>query len=152
MLFRSRKTKSSTTSELLPVSPSEEENFPSSALVSDEIVLPRVGVEILSVDETRGAPTYTIKDLRNGGIIRNVTSKSARKLWSYAIVQRETNPVDAARVQWAGDVGVWQSDKRAGKVRYDLALRSGEVIRVFYGVTEDGMGGPWQQFLAGADD
>ena len=45
-----------------------------------------------------------------------------------------------------GDVGMVHSEKRAGKVRYDLALREGKNIRVFYGVTEDGMDGQWGVF------
>ena len=32
-------------------------------------------------------------------------------------------------------------------MRYDLALREGETVRIFYGVTEDGMEGPWSVFV-----
>jgi hypothetical protein len=38
-------------------------------------------------------------------------------------------------------------EARAGKVRFDLALRDGDTLRVFYGVTDDGMQGRWEQFL-----
>ena len=108
---------------------------------------PLVGVEILEIESGRGSTSYVIKDLRNGGIIRNVTPKSARKLWSYAIAQHETNPVQPEQVQWVGDIGLWQASKRAGKMRYDLVQRAGHAIHVYYGVTEDGMSGPWRQFL-----
>ena len=108
---------------------------------------PLVGVEILDIESGRGSTSYVIKDLRNGGIIRNVTPKSARKLWSYAIAQYETNPVKPEQVQWVGDIGLWQASKRAGKMRYDLVQRAGHAIHVYYGVTEDGMSGPWRQFL-----
>ncbi|MFZ1240234.1 MAG: RNA-binding domain-containing protein [Anaerolineae bacterium] len=108
---------------------------------------PRVGVEILEAEAGRGSTSYVIKDLRNGGVIRNVTPKSARKLWSYAIAQHETNPLQADRVQWVGDIGLWQASKRAGKMRYDLVQRIGDTLHVYYGVTDDGMSGPWRQFL-----
>ena len=108
---------------------------------------PRVGVEILEVEVGRGTTSYVIKDLRNGGIIRNVTPKSARKLWSYAIAQHESNPLRTEQVQWVGDIGLWQASKRAGKMRYDLVQRVGDTIHVYYGVTDDGMSGPWRQFV-----
>ena len=108
---------------------------------------PRVGVEIMETEAGRGSTSYVIKDLRNGGVIRNVTPKSARKLWSYAIAQHETNPLQEERVQWIGDLGLWQASKRAGKMRYDLVQRIGDTLHVYYGVTEDGMSGPWRQFL-----
>jgi hypothetical protein len=38
-------------------------------------------------------------------------------------------------------------ERRAGKVRYDLALRAEGQIRIFYGVTEDGMEGRWATFM-----
>lgn len=37
--------------------------------------------------------------------------------------------------------------RSAGKLRYDLALREGDTVRIFYGVTEDGMEGAWSTFL-----
>jgi len=108
---------------------------------------PRVGVEILEIEVGRGTTSYVIKDLRNGGVIRNVTPKSARKLWSYAIAQHETNPLNVEMVQWVGDIGLWQASKRAGKMRYDLVQRVGDTVHVYYGVTDDGMSGPWRQFV-----
>ena len=59
----------------------------------------------------------------------------------------EDSPVDPGKVQWQGDIGLIGSAKRAGKVRYDLALRKNGALRVFYGVTEDGMEGQWSAFL-----
>jgi len=108
---------------------------------------PRVGVEILEIEVGRGTTSYVIKDLRNGGVIRNVTPKSARKLWSYAIAQHETNPLQVEMVKWIGDIGLWQASKRAGKMRYDLVQRVGDTLHVYYGVTDDGMSGPWRQFV-----
>jgi hypothetical protein len=109
--------------------------------------LPMVGVEIVGVEQRNGMPHYTIRDLRNGHVVNNVTRKGARKLWSYAIQQYEDQPAAKRAIEWRGNAGLVYAEKRAGKLRYDLALREGDAIRVFYGVTEDGMDGPWAQFL-----
>ncbi len=109
---------------------------------------PRAGVEIVGVEQKGDRVHYQMHDLRNGNIVKNVTRSSARKLWHYAITQYETNPVDASRVHWQGDYGLWQSYKRAGETRYDLVQRTPSGMRVYYGVTEGGMHGPWQAFLA----
>ena len=109
--------------------------------------LPQVGVEIVESENRSGQFYHTIRDLRNGHIIKNVTRKGARKLWSYTIQQHEDKPIDASKVQWKGNEGLVGFEKRVGKVRYDLALREGKTIRVFYGVTDDGMEGNWAQFV-----
>lgn len=114
---------------------------------SDPFDLPQVGVEIVSSENRNGVNYYVVSDLRNGRSVSNVTRKGARKLWNYAIAQVEDHPVDPKKVQWKGNVGLVSSESRAGKVRYDLARRDGKNIRVFYGVTEDGMEGPWAEFV-----
>ncbi len=122
------------------------------APAADGVHLPAVGVEIVAMEERKGSRYFIIRDLRNGNVVQNVTMASARKLWSYAISQYLTNPVDADRVTWSGDFGLWQSARRAKKMRYDLALRQPDgPVRVFYGVTADGMSGPWAQFLKAED-
>jgi hypothetical protein len=112
---------------------------------------PRTGVHILDSEERKGVLYHTMKDLRNGSIVRNVTRSSARKLWRYAITEHETQPVQEDRVQWATDakrLGLWKSSKRAGKVRYDLVQRMPDgQLNVYYGVTEDGIDGAWRSFL-----
>lgn len=119
---------------------------------ADGVHLPAVGVEIVAMEERKGSRYFIIRDLRNGNVVQNVTMASARKLWSYAISQYLTNQVDADRVTWSGDFGLWQSARRAKKMRYDLALRQADgPVRVFYGVTADGMSGPWAQFLKAED-
>jgi hypothetical protein len=113
---------------------------------------PAIGVEILASEERKGVRYFGIRDLRNGNTIHNVTLASARKLWSYAINQYLTKPVDPNGVSWIGDYGLWRAEKRAKRWRYDLVLREPEGgTRVFYGVTSDGMSGPWQQFLREED-
>jgi hypothetical protein len=114
--------------------------------------LPGIGVEVLKIEDRKGTRYYSIRDLRNGNVIHNVSKSSARKLWSYAIQQHTSNPVNIDKVAWNGDLGLWQVARRAKRLRYDLVLRApaGD-CRVFYGVTADGMSGPWQQFLQGED-
>lgn len=111
---------------------------------------PKVGVQIVETDERKGTLYHTMKDLRNGNIVRNVTRESARKLWRYAITQKETNPVQPDKVEWAGDVGLWQKRRRAGRVRYDFVQRMPDgSLDVYYGVTEEGIEGDWQRLLEG---
>ena len=97
--------------------------------------------------DRKGINYYGIQDLRNGRVVKNVTRKSARRLWEYAISQHEDHPLDVSKVQWKGNTGLISAGKRAGKLRYDLALRENGQIRVFYGVTDDGMEGSWAQFV-----
>jgi hypothetical protein len=108
---------------------------------------PKAGVEIVGAEQKGDTIHYTMHDLRNGNIVKNVTRSSARRLWHYAITQRETNPVDESKVEWHGDYGLWQRYRRAGEIRYDLVQRTPNGLRVYYGVTEGGMHGPWQGFL-----
>jgi hypothetical protein len=109
---------------------------------------PRTGVEILGTETRKGEHYHIMRDLRNGNIVKNVTRSSARKLWHYAITEREANPVNTEQVQWVGDIGLWKRYKRGGVVRYDLVQRDNGNIRVYYGVTDEGMHGPWQQFVS----
>jgi hypothetical protein len=134
--------------------PAEPEPCPESAQAEEVGVStggvepPRTGVQILETAERKGTLYHTVKDLRNGNVIRDVTRSSARKLWRYAIIEQEAPPVREDQVQWQGDLGLWKSSKRAGKLRYDLAQRMPDgQIHIYYGVTEDGIDGPWRVFL-----
>jgi hypothetical protein len=113
---------------------------------------PTIGVQIVNVQERGDKRYYTIKDLRNGNTVHNVTLKSARRLWRYAISQHEQRPPDADAVEWKGNVGLLRSEKRAGKRRYDFVQRMPDgALEVYYGVTEQGCEEPWRQFLIGDD-
>jgi Schlafen, AlbA_2 len=113
---------------------------------------PTIGVEILQSEERKGTRYFDIRDLRNGNTVQNVTPASARRLWSYAVNQYLSKPVDPNGVSWRGECGLWRAEKRAKRWRYDLVLRAEDgSLRVFYGVTSDGMPGPWQQFLREED-
>jgi hypothetical protein len=135
-----------------PPSPSASEPQPDTepvqATESDEVAAPRGGVEIIGTEQRNETHYHILRDLRNGNIVKNVTRTSARKLWHYAITQKESNPVRPERVQWQGEIGLWRRYQKAGETRYDLVQRNGNGLRVYYGVTESGMHGPWQVFLA----
>jgi hypothetical protein len=109
---------------------------------------PKTGVEIVLTEARKGKHYYSLRDLRNGDIVHNVTRQSARKLWQYALTEYETNAVDANKVEWYGDIGVWKKYKRAGQIRYDLVQRDPDnTLHVYYGVTEHGVHGPWQKLI-----
>lgn len=108
---------------------------------------PRTGVEIVESKERKGTLYHTMRDLRNGNMVKNVTRKSARRLWHYAITQAEEHPVDASQVEWHGDIGVLKRREHAGRARYDLVQREDGGQRVYYGVTEDGIHGEWARLV-----
>jgi Schlafen, AlbA_2 len=126
-----------------PVHPGE-----AGALANGIVEPPRTGVEVVASEERGGIKYHTMRDLRNGSIVQNVTRKSARKLWHYAISQHESQPVEMKQVAWRGDVGMLEGAKRAGKVRFDLVQRMPDGrLRVYYGVTEDGIHGEWKKVV-----
>ena len=128
--------------------PSEEAKDEKASTEPGGVDPPGTGVQIVETEERRGTRYHTMKDLRNGNVVRNVTRSSARKLWRYAITEHENNPVQEEKVQWHGRLGLWKSSKRAGKVRYDLVQRMPDgQLHVYYGVTEDGVDGAWRVFL-----
>jgi len=109
---------------------------------------PRTGVEIVEVVERKGTKYYTLKDLRNGNVVQNVTRTSARRLWRYAITEYETRPVQPDEVKWHGSVGLWKTYQRMGRKRYDLVQRdSNGRLHPYYGVTDDGIHGEWAHLV-----
>jgi len=120
--------------------------------VNGAVDSPRTGVEIVSSEQRNGRWYHTLRDLRNKSVVKNVTQKSARKLWHYAISQHEKKPIDAARIDWVGDLAILGTSAHAGKQRYDLIQRQPDgSVRVYYGVTEDGIHGAWRK-LVGLDE
>ncbi|MCX7837949.1 MAG: putative DNA binding domain-containing protein [Anaerolineae bacterium] len=108
---------------------------------------PRTGVEIVSAEQRKGVWYYSVRDLRNRRIVQNVTLKSARRLWQYAIAEREKHPFDPNQLRWVDNIALIKTYKRAGKIRYDFAQRIGDQIFVYYGVTDDGIHGPWRALI-----
>jgi len=128
--------------------PSQDEAQEETSVSQGGTEPPGTGVQIVETSERKGTRYHTMKDLRNGNVVRNVTRSSARKLWRYAITEHESNPVPEDKVRWEGNLGLWKSSRRAGKVRYDLVQRMPDSqMHVYYGVTEDGVDGGWRVFL-----
>jgi len=114
---------------------------------------PRTGVEVVSVSDREGTRYYTMRDLRNGNQVQNVTLKSARRLWHYAITEHNQLPPDLAqvKVQWNGDLGMLRLHKQGKLVRYDLVQRTPQGYRLYFGVTDDGIHGRWKM-VVGSDE
>ena len=112
---------------------------------------PKTGVEIVASEERDGTRYHTMRDLRNGSVVKNVTRTSARKLWHYAITAKEAGTLNPNLVTWQGNIGLWRKTLKGGQVRYDLVQRGDGEMHVYYGVTEDGIHGPWRK-LVEADD
>jgi len=109
---------------------------------------PKTGVEIVQTEERDGVLYHAMRDLRNNSVVHNVSRASARRLWRYAITEREDNPVRGEDVVWQGDIGFWKAYKRAGVRRYNLVQRDAAGnLRVYYGVTEEGIHGPWKDVV-----
>jgi len=104
---------------------------------------PRTGVEVVSSEKRQGTIYHTVRDLRNGNLIHNVTKSSARKLWHYAISQAEQGPVDPKKAQWHNNMTVLKQRSKGDNIWYDLALREGKQINVYYGVTASGLNDEW---------
>ncbi len=118
-----------------------------------EDLSPRTGVEVVSVEERDGNQYFTMRDLRNGMVVKNVTRGSARRLWHYAITEFVRLPADpnAAPIQWNGDLGLVRRHKQGNITRFDLIQHTPQGYRYYFGVTDDGIRGSWKE-LVGAED
>ena len=130
-----------------------EESAVEPSLEPEGVLSPRTGVEVVVVDEREGSRYYTMRDLRNGNVVKNVTRTSARRLWHYAITEYAKLPPDLSqvKVQWYGNLGLLYSHKQGKITRYDLVQRTPQGYRYYFGVTDDGIHGPWK-LLVGAED
>jgi hypothetical protein len=103
--------------------------------------------------ERKGRPYYTMCDLRKGSHVQNVTRSSARRLWHYAIVEREKHQVQEGDIDWHGAIGLVKAYKQTGHRRYDLAQKTADAkIRVYYGVSDEGLHGEWKTLLGLTDE
>lgn len=118
--------------------------------VTEDAPLPRTGVEIVKSVERDGVTYHAMRDLRNLKVVQNVTRDSARKLWRYAIIQKEQHPCRPEDVTWSNGRGFWKAYKpRGANVRFNLVFREDEssTMRIFYGVTEDGLDRGWRELV-----
>jgi hypothetical protein len=130
-----------------PIVPLEEAKPPARRGIEP----PKTGVEIVAVDERDGVQYFTVRDLRNGNVVKNVTKTSARRLWHYAITQYMQLPKDhrKAATTWHGELGLLRSRTSAKGSRYDLAQESNGALRLYFGVTDDGIHGDWKELVGG---
>jgi hypothetical protein len=108
---------------------------------------PLTGVEIVETEERDGVLYHSMRDMRNGSVVRNITRKCPRRLWRYAIVQAGEHPVGASWVKSHVEVGLLRQWDYSGRARYDLVQVDNGKLRVFYGVTEEGLHGEWARLL-----
>jgi hypothetical protein len=114
---------------------------------------PRNGVQVTSMEERDGVVYFTVRDVRNNTTVRNVTMKSARDLWLYAVSQYADSPSGPEGLDWTDNKAVVTKALRAGRMRYDLAMRDAQGnVRVFYGVTDDGLSDVWRQLVQAHDE
>ncbi len=135
-----------------PASKIEEERVPveesDQSLENQGDLSPHTGVEVLPPEEREGARYFTMRDLRNGNVVKNVTRSSARRLWHYAISRYQevsANP-DQANLNWQGEYGLIRRYKQGKTTLYDLVQKTPDGVRYFFGVTQDGIHGPWKAF------
>ncbi len=141
-------TTSETEQEVLPPLPPIGHLAPKIGKTATNVVEPpRTGVEIVESEKRKGTYYHTVRDLRNGNLIKNVTRSSARKLWHYAITKVETDTPKPSDISWQGNIAVLDIRKKNDNVWYDLAMREGDKIHFFYGVTDSGLNDNWLSLI-----
>lgn len=110
---------------------------------------PRTGVEVVESEKRKGAIYHTVRDLRNGNLIKNVTRSSARKLWHYAITQVEGGLPKEKDIRWQGKIALLNQREKDDNVWYDLALREGDNVHYYFGVTDSGLNDEWLPLIEG---
>jgi len=110
---------------------------------------PHTGVEVVLMEEREGTRYFTVRDLRNGNVVKNVTQKSARRLWHYALTKYTDLPSDITQacMQWNGNFGLLCREKHGQLERYDFVQITPQGNRYFFGVTEDGIHGAWRALI-----
>lgn len=108
---------------------------------------PRTGVEIVNSEDRDGTIYHTVRDLRNGNLIKNVTRSSARKLWHYAITRTEAGVPSPEKIEWHGNLAFLNLRRRDNHVWYDLAMRDQDGVHFYYGVTDSGLNEEWMDMV-----
>ncbi len=114
---------------------------------------PRTGVEIADVEERQGTRYFTMRDLRNGSMVKNVTQRSARRLWHYAISRylELESAFDPRSAYWNGEFGLLKRYQQGKTPTFDLVQRLSDGYRFFFGVTPNGIHGFWKN-ITGEDE
>ncbi|MGI9253811.1 MAG: RNA-binding domain-containing protein, partial [Thermomicrobiales bacterium] len=111
-------------------------------------IAPSTGVEVVASYDRGGRTFYTLRDLKANTYALHVPRDCERKIWRAAIIQFEEQKINEDKVTWQGDYGLLRSYRtRGSERRYHLVHRDDSGLRVFYGVSEIGMAGPWRAFV-----
>jgi hypothetical protein len=135
-----------------PESSATQFGVPPTATEAAILLPPRTGVEIVSSENRDGVIYHVVRDLRNGSTVKNVTRSSARNLWKYAIVESESNKFNESSVTWSGDIGLIKKYQKMGDTRFDLVQRTPEGLRIYYGVSEDGIHDGWKKVVGSSEE
>lgn len=129
-----------------PIETSKQAETP---VVVEDKVEPRTGVEVIPPVIRGGKSFFSMRDLRNGNLVKNVTIGSARRLWHYAITRyNEISPdLKTAEIQWIEDYGLIRQYHQGKNPLFDFIMKTGDGYRYFFGVTQDGIHGNWKRFL-----
>jgi hypothetical protein len=132
----------------------QEEITPPAAITDENEAPPRTGVEVVKVEDRDGKSYYTMRDLRNGNEVKNVTRVSARRLWHYAITEFDQLPADLSKVkiQWQGNIGLLGVQRQGKNIRYNLVQHTNKGYRLYFGVTDDGIHGRWKALVGGDEE
>jgi hypothetical protein len=111
---------------------------------------PRTGVEVIPPVTRDGKSFYSLRDLRNGNIVKNVTTSSARRLWHYAISRYNEicDSLDKQNISWQANYGLLHRYDQGKNPHFDLIEKTSNGYRYFFGVTPDGIHGPWKVFFS----
>ena len=126
---------------------------PASEMNADEEksvdIMPRTGVEVIPDLNREGGRYFTMRDLRNGNVVKNVTRSSARRLWHYAISKYDevSSKINQQDIQWQGDYGLLDRHKQNKTLLFDFLQKTPGGYRFFFGVTRDGIHGPWKALV-----
>ncbi len=112
-------------------------------------IMPRTGVEVIPDLNREGGRYFTMRDLRNGNVVKNVTRSSARRLWHYAISKYDevSSKINQQDIQWQGDYGLLDRHKQNKTLLFDFLQKTPGGYRFFFGVTRDGIHGPWKALV-----
>jgi len=132
----------------------EIETLPESVVTPENILEPKTGIELVLAEERNGIRYFTVRDLRNGNVVKNVTQTSARRLWQYAIkryidlIDQKKNP----KIIWSGNFGLLRKYKVQNYDAFDLVYKEDETLRHFFGVTSIGIHGKWKLLTGDSED
>lgn len=129
-----------------PQVPSSLPEIPASVETNTD---PRTGVEVIPPVLRDGKYFFSLRDLRNGNTVKNVTTSSARRLWHYAISKYNeiSNSLDKQDIDWQGNYGLLHRYEQGKNPHFDLIEKTSTGHRFFFGVTPDGIHGPWKVFF-----